>query len=630
MSGRKAQAKRVRRTSASSPSRTRGQAHSRPLQGAAVKPLSWGDRLNILDALSIVLNDTYAHLPLKRALYGFDVVRGLEHLRRQVTTMGDVQFHRELTLLINRLRDAHTQYQGPWTVKDPVASLPFLVEAYGPDDDPTYVVSKVDSQSVRDRHFVERVTIEYWNGIPFDRAVDLHAESETGGRPDARRARALESLTSRSLWYVPPPNEKWVQLGYRDLRGKAREIRFNWTGIDPGRAPAASRSLASMTKRAINHAAEAVRRAKKYRFNHELWKAERRRAQRRKGRVDGAAEFSDFLTVRPRRTSRGTFGYMRIWSFDVDDDEAFVQAAITLLRGVSDRGLIIDLRDNPGGYIWAAERLLQIFTPNPISPTKFALRATPLTAAMAKAVFNQDDLGPWAESLQTALETGEPYSTHLPITPLELCNNLGQHYGGPVVVVVDANTYSSGDLFTAGIVDNRIGTVVCVGQATGAGGANVWESDELRPALEAAGQTFPRLPASVSFRVAIRRAVRSGDADGTLIEDAGVPGQPYAMTHDDIFYGNRDLIEHCAELLAAQPFTRLDVKRQRNTLTVTTANLDQLDFYVDGHPGGPPTVLRRDGTSRLKFPAAAQEVEVVGLSGGVVRQRRRLTLGGHR
>jgi hypothetical protein len=79
--------------------------------------------------------------------------------------------------------------------------------------------------------------------------------------------------------------------------------------------------------------------------------------------------------------------------------------------------LIIDLRDNPGGYIWAAERLLQLFTPNPVTPTKFALRATRLTAAMARALFNQSELAPWAESLFSAESTGEPYSSHLPITP---------------------------------------------------------------------------------------------------------------------------------------------------------------------------------------------------------------------
>ena len=76
----------------------------------------------------------------------------------------------------------------------------------------------------------------------------------------------------------------------------------------------------------------------------------------------------------------------------------------------------IDLRDNPGGLIWAAERMLQLFTPNPITPTKFGLRATPLTNAMASARFNQGELGPWADSIASAPASGEPYSTHLPIT----------------------------------------------------------------------------------------------------------------------------------------------------------------------------------------------------------------------
>src|SRR5215211_7875063 len=100
-----------------------------------VVKLSWADRLDILEGLSILLEQIYVHLPLKRSLYGFDVIRALHGLRQQSTSITDVQFHRELTTLINRLRDAHTQYQGPWTRKEVVASLPFLVEAYGPLDD---------------------------------------------------------------------------------------------------------------------------------------------------------------------------------------------------------------------------------------------------------------------------------------------------------------------------------------------------------------------------------------------------------------------------------------------------------------------------------------------------------------
>jgi hypothetical protein len=570
------------------------------------------------------MDGVYAHLPLKRSLYGVDIVRGLEHLRQQTPTMTDLEFHRELTLLLNRLRDAHTQYQGPWKVTEPVASLPFLVEAFGPSASPTYVVSKVDRRSIRDPHFVAGVTISHWNGIPFDRAVDLHAEGETGGRPDSRRARALDSLTFRSLEYAPPPNEQWVVVGYRDLKNKAREVRLIWEGLDPQRAPTASGTLGTRVRRAINPAAEAVRRAKKFRFNHALWRAE---VMPKPGSRAGVAEdFADFLTARTVRTRKGRFGYLRIWSFDVEDDQAFLNAAITMLRRLPDRGLILDLRDNPGGFIWAAERLLQLFTPSPVTPTKFALRATSMTAAMARAAFNQSELAPWAESLFAAEQTGEPYSSHLPITSTEQCNDLGQYYGGPVVVVVDANTYSSGDLFTAGIVDNRIGPVLCVGNATGAGGANVWDSDDLRVALKAADRPLPRLPSGVTFTVAVRRAVRIGDAEGTLIEDAGVPGQLYEMTRNDLFRRNRDLIERCGEILAAQPLTRLKVRRHRKKLLVESKGIDQLDLYVDGRPGSLPIVVERNGRTRVTLPARAQSAEVVGFSNGVVRQCRRLTL----
>ncbi len=587
--------------------------------------LTWGERLNIIDAWVQVLDGAYAHLPLKRALYGFDPIRALEHLRQQVPTITDLQFHRELTNLINRLRDAHTQYSGPETMAGAVATLPFLVEAWGPADDSHYVVSKVsDRRLVDDARFEPGVTLDSWNGVPFARAVDMHAESQTGGRPDARQARALESLTFRSLEFGPPPDERWVAIGYIDLKKKLREIRLSWRVVQPHRAPAASSGGSARMQRGIDPAAEAVRRAKKLMFNARLWAQEQSGAVKRGARQALAAKYQDFLSARTVSTRSGRFGYLRIWSFDVDDDQRFIDAAIQLLSGLPDRGLIIDLRDNPGGFIWAAERLLQIFTPNRIKPTKFAMRSTALTAAMAAAPFNQQDLGPWADSLATAPSTGEPYSTHLPITTLEQCNDLGQHYGGPVVVVVDANTYSSGDLFTAGIVDNRIGPVVCLGQATGAGGANVWAADDLRSAMGAAGFPLPALARGASFTMAVRRAVRSGDADGVLIEDSGIAGQPYSMTERDIFRGNKDMIEHCGQVLAAQPWTQLKVTRRDGGLTVTTRGLDRIDVYSDGHPARRGMALKGNGTVRVRLHRGAGAIEVVGFSQNVVCQRRRL------
>ncbi len=93
---------------------------------------------------------------------------------------------------------------------------------------------------------------------------------------------------------------------------------------------------------------------------------------------------------------------------------------------------------------------------------------------------------------------------------------------------------------------------MCVGEATGAGGANVWTGEQLRDALAGTAHQFAVPPAGVGFTVAIRRAIRSGRSDGVPIEDLGITGIPYAMTRDDLLHGNKDLYAFCAKVLAEQ------------------------------------------------------------------------------
>ena len=156
-----------------------------------------------------------------------------------------------------------------------MATLPFLAEQYGPDTNPRYLVSKINEEVLDAKtagEFGPGVELESWNGMPFVRAVENHADSETGGRPDSRRARALESLTLRALDYGPPPDEDWVIIGYRTKRGRKAEIRLDWRLLEPGKAATALEpgSLGAH-KQAADPAAEAVRRAKKLMFKPKLW-----------------------------------------------------------------------------------------------------------------------------------------------------------------------------------------------------------------------------------------------------------------------------------------------------------------------------------------------------------------------
>jgi C-terminal processing protease CtpA/Prc len=550
----------------------------------AAAHLDGGERLQVVDTFVTVLGGLYSHLPAKRAAYASDPVQGLTLLRRRAVDLTDAEFHLALTGILTGLRDAHTRYVGPVAARGQVATLPFLVEAYGPDHEPHFLVTKVGPGATTDRSFAQGVEVLAWNGVPITRAVEVHADRETGGRPDARRSRALESLTFRALDYGPPPDEHWVVVEYRTRRGATRETRFDWTVVAPGRAETAvSRATRAALKVAVDPAADAVRRAKKLTFVPELWATEDeaepaappppplpRASTTRAGvaRAGGAAPSGRLPTgnaggvgtdwiptplqdVLAARALDADHGLLRLWSFDVGDDAAYLDEMTRLLGLLPAGGVVVDLRGNPGGLVWAAERALQLFTDHPVVPTRFSLVATPLTRLMAASPFNRLELEAWNGSLQDAVSTGEQYAQPLPLTDPAWCNDRGRVYPGPAVAVVDPNTYSSGDLFAAGWVDNDVGPLVAVGQATGGGGANVWTLSQVRDALAGTERALPPMPAGTSLTVAVRRTIRSGRGDGIPVEDLGIAGVPYDMTRDDLLRGNADLQAFCLGLLRA-------------------------------------------------------------------------------
>jgi hypothetical protein len=112
----------------------------------------------------------------------------------------------------------------------------------------------------------------------------------------------------------------------------------------------------------------------------------------------------------------------------------------------------------------------------------------------------------------------------------------------------------------------------------------VWGADDLAFAIKATGKRLPPLPEGVGFMVSVRRMVRAGASDGSLIEDVGVRGVEYAMTANDVLQANTDLITFCVSMLADTQSTRLVVKRSRQSLTVETTGLDRIDLYINDRP----------------------------------------------
>jgi Peptidase family S41 len=579
-------------------------------------PLTPAERAQVVDGLVAVLDGLYAHLPLKRARYATDPLQRLRLLRQQSPDLDDLEFHHQLAAILTGLRDGHTRYIGPAALRDWAAHLGFLVESWGPVEAPRYVVSKLTRHLIDDPAFAAGVELLWWNGVPIDRAVDLYADRETGGRPDSRRARALESLTLRALRFSPPPDERWVDIGYRDLDGVAREVRVHWRIVKPRGGARAALAAAPEAEgaRAIDPAAETTRRVKMLLFAGEA-------------RAAAGTTFRRHVRLSTVDTGAGPVAVLRLWSFDVLDDKPFVAQVIRLLRRIpaGALGLVVDLRANPGGLVWAAERLLQLLSPQHILPTRFAMLATPLTRDMALSPQNERQLAPWQASLEAAVSTGDVYSAALPLTSEAGCNDIGQIYGGPVVAVVDAKTYSAADLFAAGFVDNGVGPLVSVGLASGGGGAEVWTEETVRNALLGTGFEQVELPAGAGFTIAVRRAVRTGDAvdaAGSGIEDVGVRNT--AGVHDSTLRDlddNQDLYEACGRILARLPRTGLSFKLTAEGVRVSADGLDRLDVLVDDRPR-PSVDLTAGAPVDVPLPPGFTRAELLGYQGTVLRQRR--------
>jgi hypothetical protein len=592
-----------------------------------IATLTNAERESIITMFTDLLDGLYVHLPLKRAMYGIDPVQQLRRLHERARLMSDEAFHREIGTILSNLRDAHTVYVAPSPFLGTVARLPFLVEQFGSEAAPGFLVSKVIDGLVDDPEFVTGVEVVEWNGVPIVDAIRRRGEVERGGRPDSAMARALDSLTLRPLGLGPPPDEKWVIVGYRTGDGRPiREHRFEWRFIDPGPGPDQPHPTEPAATATAMHPDRAlVRRAKKLSFNTGLWNSETRDRTSAAGPSRDASgwlagQFQDNVSARSITVEGRDYGYLRLWSFDLSDDDGFVAEVVSIVGQLPQDGLIIDLRGNPGGLIWAAERLLQLFTPSRISPSRFSIIASDLTRAMTDAPQNRRELGPWRRTLLEAIGTGEVYSQSVTITPHDRCNDIGQVYGGPVVAVVDPTTYSAADLFAAGFADNGLGTVVSVGRATGAGGANVWWADTLNSVLAGTPKSLPRLPPGVGFTMSVRRATRIGASDGAPIEDVGIVGhRSYAMTRADLLGGNRGLHEYCARLLEAEPSTSMTVSWAPPHLAVSVGKLDRVDVYVDGRPR---TSLNVTDECRLEVSDVREEMRVEGYRGSNVKQVR--------
>jgi hypothetical protein len=543
------------------------------------------------------VGENYAHLPLKRAMHSIDPVQRLRLLLQTLKAAPEpdqpteIEFHREMTDIFMSMRDLHTNYLLPEPYNEMTAFLPFLVEDYvHADGRRGYVVSHV-ADWFEHPTFVPGVEVVYWNGMPIERAVSQNGQRYAGSNREARHARGVETLTIRALLLSPPPDEEWVIVGYETEAGQRLEIRLDWqvapsipSGLDPDSA-----GRGAAVALGIDLENEIIRRMRAALYAPEVLAAGREAAAPPSGLN---SRFPDIFTAKEVATPSGTFGYLRIRTFNHWPPEEFVGEFLRLLAGLPQRGLIIDVRGNGGGVIMNGELILQTLTPRTIEPEPVQFINTPRNLEICRRHGPQSewaDLSAWQDSIAQALQTGAVFSAGFPISDPEACNAIGQKYFGPVVVITDALCYSTTDIFAAGFQDHGIGTILGTDGNTGAGGANVWEHRYfVSDILPDSG--YEELPNGAGMRISIRRTLRVGGHAGAPVEDLGViPQVRHFLTRNDVLNGNQDLIRKAASLLAERPARALKVTFRRTSAThaaviAETEGMTRLDVYLNDRP----------------------------------------------
>jgi hypothetical protein len=604
--------------------------------------LSRADRESILDQATLIFDHLYPHMPFKTEIYEAthpsDFIR--DQIRPNLDSMSEIDFHAKVIAAFSLVRDAHTLYGLPSPYRGAVAFLPFQIRPYleqgaGWRFIVTSVMGTQSDSGFQYPFFVPGTEVVGWGDLTALDHVERVQEHLPGGNYFASLMRGSIHTTLRPLVFVQLPfaDEMPAAIIHYRSRGSndTRAISIPWAvGTGFGAKGGIPTSLFS----SISPATAITTVCGKFLHHRADLREDRTNVQSQDpNQVSSIPEIFDFqYTGGPRKKGfidladlvdrekpDARFGYIRIKAFS-DGSSApgssdrivqEFQRIVTLMDRVAPDGLIIDIRSNPGGDVQAAERMLQMLTPQPIQPARFHLANTPavldilrgLKVSMTNRLSVSDstklaqalaELNAWFEDTeQVPLPAGDRLTSGQPLTDPGSANDVGQIYHGRgVALLINSLTYSAADIFAAGFQDHEGGVMLGTSMVTGGGGGNVWSHQDLLNKIgPSPGITLAELPGDASISLAIRRCSRVGSAEGQPVEDEGVSVNVFYSPNDldDLITGNPGLIGRaCQELRHHRDF-RIDAGAPTLAadgslkIEVHTTNIASLKFFLNGH-----------------------------------------------
>ncbi|MGZ3789689.1 MAG: S41 family peptidase [Bacteriovorax sp.] len=528
----------------------------------------------------MILEEIYVHMEVKLKDFGPEAnpIPALNIIEKQIETITDLEFHKQLSDIFFRLRDLHSLYYLPKPFACYESFLPFdLKEVKTADGKVVIAVSEVgDDEAVLKllpKPFNVKVgdIITSYDGLSITDAIKAKMPRSLGANPGANKRKSIEALKyfQHNLDFLPENDS--VKLEFQNSDGVKYKTELPWIAYTDWSCLAEDHTPEQNNQITNNPFSLKLNPLKLKPKTNRPHKPSKTRGETPQGHTG-----EPILYWQINKSIYGEFGYIQLVSFtpDVFTTDEVVTTIKNLLRNElkNTDGLMFDFRTNPGGQLPLAEKLVQLISPRAIVPSTFALKNSP---ANLYYMNNVDSLGPFTLAINEAQQMGLPYTKQLPIDSFEQINDIGQVYFKPVAVFVDSGCYSACETFASLVQDFKVATVFGEDASTGGGGANVYNLNEMIADFgDMDTGPFKKLYHGQNISFAFRESFRGGINKGVHIEDAGVKADRLAPpSMSDLFNATND------QLLVLQKF--LKKESPKYTSNIFLANEERHDFFIN-------------------------------------------------
>ena len=490
------------------------------------------EKVTLVNQVQNVLLNHYVNLQVKIDDFGnnADPTLELKKLKALAKDLPEEELHRRIGNLFLKLRDGHLNYILPIPHACFESYLPFSF-AYAKNglneekviltevkDFTKYLAKGISHSNFENfKKLKAGFTLDKYNGQPIKKALAGFHQYTYGANSSAQKANGLEYLSSRNHRVNFIPKRSQVLLEFTDKAGQKIKINFPW--LTNYNCQESSDGTLISTYDRYSKASQSG--SKLFQKETAPLGSQSIASERDKN--------GNFLYS----TYKNDTGYLKVSTFHPSDYVAFDKEMRDFLKELKKNGvqrLVIDVRNNGGGYVYLAERLVQYLTNEIIDPTQYRFKNSLKNIQFFGSSYFEDKYYKFYIPLARKLEnSSDYYSETIPLVNEQVMRGsytfqLGNQFQ-QIDILTNSSCYSACDMFVAQMQDHGSAKIWGIdSERTGAGGATVKSySDYLRKLTFKMSEldTLPALPGGQDMRFSFLQSIRTKRNAGVILENAG-------------------------------------------------------------------------------------------------------------